>query len=1101
LKDHEGKIDVAMEPDWPPIAFFREDGSFAGISSDYFKLIEQRLGFQFQMKQMKNWPDILEKARDKSVDVVMNVVKTPERSEYLNFTRSYLTIATVLITRKGFSDSLSLEKLDGLSLAVSADFQINDYLRDNYPELKPVKTTNTIEGLTRLSRGEFDVVIAELATASYIIEKKGIDNLRIAGVTGHEYRLCIGVRKDWPILVDILDKGLNLITEENESEIRNRWISLTEQKQQGLGVMELFCLILIISLLFIILIAIRVRLRRKGKEEIKIIGLKLKWLSLLLFLVSVIICLIIFSFILIDAPTKDPLTAIERDWLKANDGKIRFAECDDYPPFDLIDENNKYTGISADYLNLIEKKLGFRVNKVRVNSWDEILKKAQSGDIDVISSIQKNQSRSEFLLFTEPYIDVPSVIVSGKETAQTLTLDSMQGMKVAVVYQYAVEEYLKENFSYLDLQPYPDPLSALMSVAFKNAEALILDLPVASYYISKAGISNLRMAGETGYVENLRFAVRQDLPILRRILDKGLSLITVEEKDQILEKWIHLESAPPYKTIRFWRTAAIPILIIIFLFLSILVWNKSLKNMIREQTKALAQELEERKLIELKLSEAKKAAETANQTKNEFLANISHEIRNPLHAITGYSELLYADVSDETQKSHLEAIIVAGQNLMTLINDILDLTKLEASMTTLQPGPVSLRVIVGEIKQLFELQLLEKGIQLKVTIDDNLPDTLLLDEIRLRQMLLNLVGNAIKFTEEGYIHISVLQEPCKFASNALDLIISIKDTGIGIPPKKLETIFESFVQHKTKKNKELGGTGLGLAICKRLVEMMNGEISVESTVGVGSIFSVRLNEVEISSDKDGSLDVENGQLLEYRFQNARVLVVDNVKSSLLHLKEILTNAGLNTITTDNGHDALFLASRYQPELILINKRLPVMDSGEIIKHLRKDHKTSHIPIVGMGISQGFNEEELKKMGFSGYLRKPINVTQLYKVLSLHLKHEKGRAPVESNVLSETRELMKKLQESSTFIEAVTTDIMPHLRDLQQAIVAGYSLELGHKLLNLGEEYHVDMLREHGHRLIKLTNDFDIENLNKLIQKLLILFRELLPKERFDESNR
>ncbi len=278
--------------------------------------------------------------------------------------------------------------------------------------------------------------------------------------------------------------------------------------------------------------------------------------------------------------------------------------------------------------------------------------------------------------------------------------------------------------------------------------------------------------------------------------------------------------------------------------------HNELETRVEERTAELAtsnsrlqSEIEVRKQAQLD-------TERANQAKSEFLANISHEIRTPLNAVTGFSALLSSVVSDPVQQNYLAAIQASGKTLLVLINDILDLSKIEAGMMSIHPGPVDPRHLFGEIMQIFSISANGKPLLFCIDIDEGLPPVLMLDEVRLRQVLLNLVGNAVKFTEEGHIKLSATQLKWNQQQDRIDFSICVEDTGIGIHEEDRARIFDSFQQIEGHSRNKYGGTGLGLAISKRLVEMMNGEISVTGSAEIGSTFRIILKDVALATPEE-----------------------------------------------------------------------------------------------------------------------------------------------------------------------------------------------------------------------------------------------------------
>ena len=405
------------------------------------------------------------------------------------------------------------------------------------------------------------------------------------------------------------------------------------------------------------------------------------------------------------------------------------------------------------------------------------------------------------------------------------------------------------------------------------------------------------------------------------------------------------------------------------------------------ERKKLIREIEIRKLIETQLREAKEEVEIANRTKNEFMANMSHELRTPLNVITGFGELLYPLLQSSQEKKYLESIKSAGKNLLTLINDILDLSRIEAGKLQIVPATIDLKKIFREIEYIFKMKATEKNLRFTVEVEDKLPDCIILDKTRLRQILFNLVGNAVKFTERGHVRVTARAERKSHKGNVTDLTIAIEDTGIGIPQEERERIFESFIQQDGRSTRKFGGTGLGLAICKRLCGMMGGEIVLKSEVGVGSTFTLTLWDIEIATSRILAMDAESSDLKNVSFENAKILVVDDIEPNRILLDKILSKNDLNVSMAKNGLEAISLAVDNQPDIIVMDTMMPVMDGIESTKKLKKNEKTRHIPIIAL--TAYLNEEDKSKLlenGFAGCLFKPIDIVKLYLQLVKFLKY-------------------------------------------------------------------------------------------------------------------
>jgi signal transduction histidine kinase/CheY-like chemotaxis protein len=376
------------------------------------------------------------------------------------------------------------------------------------------------------------------------------------------------------------------------------------------------------------------------------------------------------------------------------------------------------------------------------------------------------------------------------------------------------------------------------------------------------------------------------------------------------------------------------------------------------------------------------AAEQATQSKSRFLANMSHEIRTPMNAILGFTELLSNRVSDPEQKRYVEHIQTSGQSLLTLINDILDLSKVEAGKIDIDPGPTDVARLVGDMEVMFRQKALDKGIGLAIDIGTNVPGTVLMDEHRMRQVLINLVGNAIKFTAKGQVTLRLQAK--KTGPDRYALRMDVEDTGIGIPDDQLGTIFGAFDQVAGQSSAEYGGTGLGLAISKRLVELMGGQIGVKSRVGKGSIFSVVFPEVSVVAEKEVRRAAPGATS---RFLPATVLVADDQSANRELIRGMLEGFDLTILEASDGNDVLELLATKRPDIILLDAKMPGMDGMETARRIRSAPACADIPIVAISAAVMSQEVDAMRQMADAYLPKPITRADLIATLSRFLAQE------------------------------------------------------------------------------------------------------------------
>ncbi len=383
---------------------------------------------------------------------------------------------------------------------------------------------------------------------------------------------------------------------------------------------------------------------------------------------------------------------------------------------------------------------------------------------------------------------------------------------------------------------------------------------------------------------------------------------------------------------------------------------------------------------ERELIEAKMQADRRSQEKTVFLANMSHEIRTPMNAILGFGELLENDIQEEKQRDYLQSIRRSASSLMQLINDMLDMSKIEAGVLELRMEPTDLREVLQFIKTMFCESAARKGLKLSWVIPDEVPRSLLLDRIRLRQILVNLLGNAVKFTDSGAIE-TRLRWQQQESGQAGSLSIEVEDTGVGIPSGRLEAIFKPFVQAGAHRDKEYQGAGLGLAIVKRLTEMMGGSVTARSEPEHGSLFQLHFPSVAISEHAPAADPVR--VIRETDFNELRpttLLAVDDNQTNCELLEAMFGNSHHRLLLAASGREGLEIARREQPDVILLDVRMPEMDGRQTLQALREIPELKTTPVIAVTASSLVEEEHEIRSQFSGYLRKPFSQHDVFQEL-------------------------------------------------------------------------------------------------------------------------
>jgi ABC-type amino acid transport substrate-binding protein/nitrogen-specific signal transduction histidine kinase len=547
------------------------------------------------------------------------------------------------------------------------------------------------------------------------------------------------------------------------------------------------------------------------------------------------------------------LSKEERSWLD-NHSTVHLGVDQGWPPVEWIDEQGHYQGVASEYIGLITDMLGLQVAPVERMFWTEVLERARRGEVDMLPALVASPERSGYLNFTSPYLSFPFVIFTRENAPFITEIRDLYGKLVAVEEGHVSYEYLQRDHPKIKLMTYKTTHEILQALSLGDVEAYVGNLTVASYLMKKSGYTNIKVAAPTPYNFDLSIGVRQDWPEMIPILEKALSMIDEEQRNQIRQKWLTLnyELGVDYKLV---KRIAIGAGIFIFFVLLWVIFVYRKERMLQEAKAETDKANEAYQLANNQLLQANIKLKEMDKMKSMFIASISHELRTPLNSIIGFSGMMmqgtFGDLNEKYQ-DYTMRVNRSGKHLLELITDIIDISKIEAGRVDIMADDFKLDEIVCEAVEGLGQQIERKGVSLKVDYPKDV--AMHTDRRRLYQCLLNILSNAMKYTEKGEIVLTAKEQE-------QEVLLTVQDTGIGISEADQVRLFEAFERMDSHLKIKAGGTGLGLYLTKKIVtDLLQGDVGVESKPGEGSSFWIRvpkrIDPQKIKVSQGGGVDDE-----------------------------------------------------------------------------------------------------------------------------------------------------------------------------------------------------------------------------------------------------
>ena len=1120
--DHP-QVSVGGEPDWPPFDFVDDKGKYVGVANDYLNLIASKTGLNFKIT-IDQWSHNLQKIRDKEIDLLAAAFFTKKRSQYVNYSTPYIDGIDYFFIRDNLAVK-SMSDLNGKKVAIPKDYAQAIRLKKYFPKINIVTVNNLETAIDRVLEGQADILYDNYAVLNYALKKEGINTIvpfkstRDIGNTP----IHMMTRKDAPELASIIQKGLNAISIEEKQKIYNRWLGnskeinnklldLTAEERQWLNKHPVIRFTGDPNWLpyeafnkqgdYIGIVAEHLKLiEQKLGIKVKIIPSR-TWAESVANVKRGEIDVLSETS---DSDLKSHLT-FTQPYL-SSPVVIVMNNDEDYVE-NIAQINNRKIAVIKDYGYVPEIMAKYPdINFEIVNTLQEGLTGVSTGKVEAllatlaqasyhISELGINNIRivgkTEFntkLAFGMQEEFSPLVPLFNRALANINQGDKQQILNNWGKHKYAAKldydlliKLAALFFTILTIIFYWNRKLAKEIEFRKEVEAqtqiLIDNIPLHIVVTSFEGsvlIANPKVLAD--------YKIHEDEIDQFNISD---FYYDKNDREEVIQELTH-NGKIDQKIIRFKQVDGS----IRSMMVSIMPINFQHKKALL----TIGVDMTERLEIEESLQDAKDNAERATRAKSEFLSNMSHEIRTPMNAIIGFTELLSEQVKEPRLQSFVQTIQSAGNNLLALINDVLDLSKIEAGKLAIEKTACNPHDFFTEIGNIFMLKMREKNLDFILDIDPVIPQSLQIDATRLRQVLFNLIGNAVKFTDHGYVRITARTDNEDKIRSKLDLLIDIEDTGIGISEDQQKRVFQEFEQSSGQDNKKYGGTGLGLSISYRLIEMMGGEISLRSKIGLGSTFTIKLANVSVASlHADTKTNRERIDLdsdnMKIEFQPSHVLIVDDIADNRDLLLANFEETELIIKEAKNGLVAVNLVKRQiakkNPfDLILMDIRMPVMDGYQATREIIEIYDVPIIALTASVMTEEFNR--IKRNNFKGYLRKPVFKADLFTELSKFLPFK------EINEIEPEQQLIAITEAERIVLPTVIEKLEEHREQWNEILKSNNISEIkafADSLMDIANQYPFSLISDYAEKLIISIDSFDIAAIKYSLNEYPLLINKL-----------